>query len=270
MKDQHLFIDGHVHFYGPEHVQAGLSAASRNFRSLASSAGLLVDYGLLLLADPKMAPGFSWVDRLSQRHSGDSLSETWQIVSKPDDDLLHLAKSNELPLAIFGGRQLISAENLEVLIFPSAAAGEDGQPADQLVARAAERDGLAILPWGVGKWLGQRGKTVSIILDRNHSVPITVGDNGGRPRIWRRVRILKDARTAGLSDIAGTDPLPLPGEELRIGTFGVSSSSTVDQNWTAGDFVNLLRAGQFQRFGQLMPFKDFVAKQMALRMVGKS
>jgi hypothetical protein len=64
MSNNQLLIDGHVHFYRPEHVEIALSAASGNFRSAAGTMGLTVGYGLLLVADSRAARGFDWATRL--------------------------------------------------------------------------------------------------------------------------------------------------------------------------------------------------------------
>ncbi|MBU2677973.1 MAG: hypothetical protein KJP16_12920 [Gammaproteobacteria bacterium] len=270
MKDHRLIVDGHVHFYEPGHVQTALSAASANFRSTARSSGIGVDYGLLMLADPGASPGFKWATRLPYADSPEDLSDKWQVVSNPDDSVLHVAKVGALPIAILAGRQVISSENLEVLIFPPGGIGKEMLPVTELVGQAAQRRALVIIPWGVGKWFGKRGQIVSSILSDSVDGQVLVGDNGGRPRIWNRVRLLEDARARGIPNIAGTDPLPVPGEERRVGTFGVSVSAAVSHEWTTEDFLTVLRKEISVPFGRQMSATGFIRKQLALRIKKRS
>lgn len=262
MIDRQLFIDGHVHLYRPEDVEETLSMASRNFINCANAEGVAAHYGLLLLADPPALPGFEWI---TQRLSHEAAScETWEIVARSDRHVLHTRKANSLPIAIIAGRQITSSEGLEILIFPRTAAGDENSPIQKLVERAISENGLVILPWGVGKWFGRRGQLIDQILgDREHA-RVLVGDNGGRPRFWKRVRILDKARARGVFDIAGTDPLP--GEWDRVGTFGIHVAAPVDHSWATTDFVDLLSEKGMRHFGQLASLSDFLKQQIAAQL----
>src|SRR5690606_9902142 len=97
-----------------------------------------------------------------------------------------------------------------------------GLPVADIVERIRAAGGLAILAWGAGKWLGDRGRVVDDVIARESGrTDVMLADNGGRPRLWPRVPQFETAAEHGLRVLAGTDPLPLRGEERRIGSYGV-------------------------------------------------
>lgn len=264
MKVPRLFVDGHVHIYSAEQATEALDAASGNFYAAAQLADTVAGYGLLLLADPKNAPAFDWLCGLPAALAG-QVPEAWSIVSRPDEHTIHLTKAGMLPLAILAGRQVISAENLEVLVFPRTVAGRDGGTLQSLVTSAISANGLAILPWGVGKWLGARGRLVRNILATITDDRLTVGDNGGRPSFWHKAAILQEANEKGITNIPGSDPLPVVGEIGRIGSFGGGLAVAVDALWSSVQFIDLLSGADLTPYGNPIGFTDFVAKQAALR-----
>jgi hypothetical protein len=55
--------------------------------------------------------------------------------------------------------------------------------------------------------------------ERGQSTRFFLGDNGGRPRVWT-VPQFELAKQLGIRILRGTDPLPIKGDERRIGSFG--------------------------------------------------
>lgn len=259
-------MDGHVHIYERDWVTVVLDAANANFRRAARTAGKEPGYGLLLLADPRSLPAFDWLGELPAKNSGSGPRPGgWSVATRPDEYTIHLVSEAGVPIAVISGRQIISSENLEVLVFPRSVGGQEFDDARSLVCRALAANGLAILPWGVGKWLGSRGRLIREILDSGPGRRLTVSDNGGRPAIWRHVGLLRQARTQGIANIAGSDPFPVRGEIERIGSYGVHLPAAVDSSWTSEQFLDLLCNEALECYGKQLGIADFIAKQTALR-----
>ena len=266
MRNTTLFVDGHVHLHRPEDTKELLKQSSENFRRAAAATGQSADYGLLMLADPRNVPGFDWLRALPDADPDGPAPEDWSVVGRPDETTLHVRKAGEMPLAILGGRQVISGENLEILVFPGQTVPRDGDRTQDILGHAKSAGGIAILAWGVGKWLGGRARIVRDALET--AAPggsIAVGDNGGRPALWRRISLLSEATSAGFVNIAGTDPLPLEGEIARVGSFGVWLEGTPDKGWGYREFRQLLTTANLHRYGPLLGPLAFFWKQLALR-----
>jgi hypothetical protein len=265
MNDGSLFVDGHVHLYQRGDVQDMFSAVSENFARAANRARTSVSYGILLLADPQSIDGFHWCSQLS-RLDGSKQSTGWKIVSKPDNHTLHVSKKGCIPLAVLGGHQAITEEGLEVLIFPKKVETDERQPTRSLITRTIEAGGLAILPWGAGKWLGRRGKLIEQVIGDTAPGQLAIADNGGRPRVWRTVSILATARQRRFQIMSGTDPLPIPGELQRVGSYGFSLTGSMDSSWNSSDIISALCTRELRPYGRLLPLWDFLRKQVALRV----
>ena len=48
---------------------------------------------------------------------------------------------------------------------------------------------------------------------------VVLGDNGGRPWFWTSVPQFDLAAELGMRVLPGSDPLPVPGDEARIGSY---------------------------------------------------
>ena len=224
------------------------------------------------MADPAGVPGFEWLCTLPASAASGRGEPRWHRLSQPDASTVHLCDGQRgddaLPIAVVGGNQIVSAENLEILAFPADVDGGDcgqGEPIGEVVARVQARGGLVILPWGVGKWLGTRAAVMERLLRDADPGSVAVGDNGGRPGAWRRVGLLREAASSGFVNIAGTDPLPVAGEVDRVGSFGVRTQATPDETWGFGAFRQALLGGRLLPFGSLLGPVDFLRKQLALR-----
>jgi hypothetical protein len=140
-------------------------------------------------------------------------------------------------LFIIAGRQIATSERLEVSCLTVDANIPDGITLADAVVRVREAGGVAAIPWGVGKWLGARGKIVREILGRNPDV--LAGDSSLRPLFWPEPVF---RATAGRV-VAGSDPLPAPGEEKQVGGYSTIFDAPFDENDPAGSVRAALRTG---------------------------
>jgi hypothetical protein len=188
-----LLIDGHVHVHDCYNEATFLTAAHANLSR--HGEGLPT----LLLAEAHGAHVFArW--QLGRA--------TWNVTRTEDSSALILGGK----LLVIAGRQIVTAERIEVLAQLTSESFEDGCPLDETITRAQASGALVVLPWGVGKWLGPRGRRVARAA-AEHSV--LLGDNAGRPLGWPRPALFRRYPV-----LPGSDPLPMKSQECIVGTFG--------------------------------------------------
>ncbi len=171
-------------------------------------------------------------------------------------------------LTIIAGRQIVTAEGIEVLALATTAKIEDGLSLATTTLAAAEQKAIVVLPWGAGKWLGSRGSLVDRMLDGGaHAV--FAGDNGGRPSFWPEPAAFRAARANGRPLLSGTDPLPLPGEEQRVGSFGFWLREALPADSPSRSLRERLLSATVDAvfpFGRPQRTLQFVKSQVQLRM----
>ncbi len=251
-----LLIDFHVHFYPVFDPKGFLDDAARNLLRAAGgdrreTTGVLVllessgtaDLIRVLEKDP---PG-----RGTLRTTAEPGSFRWETA--------------ELRLFLIPGRQVNTAERLEMASIGSPAPIEEGLSLRETVRSIRAAGGIPVLPWGAGKWSGERGRILRRFLEQEEE-PVFPGDNGGRPIGWPTPSVFRDARRNRIPLLPGSDPLPLPGEERRVGSFGGRISGRLSDATPAADLKNLLlehpAAGVFGR--RISPW-TFLRLQIRLR-----
>ncbi|MFO0452329.1 MAG: hypothetical protein ACK52I_27350 [Pseudomonadota bacterium] len=207
-----VLADAHVHLHDCADPAVLLEAAARNFRTHAPRERWT---GALLLAE---TAGRSWFDEV--RRANGAVAGPWRVERGSDEDTL-VAACGRARLAIVAGCQGVAAERVEVLALLTRERIPDGLTLDATIAAALGSGGIAVLPWGVGKWLGARGRRVIAALESWAGQPVYAGDNASRPWPWPEPAAFEVARRAGRAVLPGTDPLPLRGAERRVGSYGV-------------------------------------------------
>jgi hypothetical protein len=170
-------------------------------------------------------------------------------------------------LTLIAGRQLVTQERLEVLALGTTARLADGEPIETTLAAVRDSGAAAVLPWGVGKWLGTRGAVVARVLADPEWQHVFLGDNGNRLELGPDPAPFTAARRGGRAVLPGSDPLPLPGEEARVGGYGFAVDVALDPLRPAAALLSLLRSGAaFVVFGRREPLSRFVGNQLALKL----
>jgi hypothetical protein len=251
-----LHVDAHVHVYPCMSIAATLDAAARHLVD-GHAPPEETPLGVLLVADPENVHGW-------ERLADSAGTGRWRRL-QADGSVATFGRGGRDELAAVRGQQLVSREGLEVLGTGCRERIPSGLPLQELVARIRAAGGLAILAWGVGKWLGRRGRIVDGVIAREAGRgDVMLADNAGRPRLWSRVPQFEAAAERGMRVLAGTDPLPLPGEERRIGSYGFRVRVPVARNAA----VQALGAALARRdvpieiVGRRVAARDFVARQL--------
>ena len=169
------------------------------------------------------------------------------------------AKDARTDLSFIVGRQVVSAEGLEILLIGSRDQSLEGVRADKVIATGLDRGAAVCLPWGFGKWIGERRHLASELHARL-SQQIVLGDITNRPGVWpepifRNRRILR-----------GSDNLPLQGSSDGVGLFGsiITPDNPVDQ---AEQVVAMLRdlSVALQPFGKRKATVASIREQVRFR-----
>ena len=214
-----VLIDGHVHYYSCFDPAVFLRSAARNFARHGNPG----TQKLLCLTES--APDH-WFESLAGQLDNE-LVDGWWVRSTQESNSLQLVHNDGEQLLLIAGHQVVSDDDLEVLTIGVRDKLADGQPTAALVKETIAHGGVPVLPWGFGKWLGNRGRIVEALV-QEFGDALLLGDNGGRLRIGARPPLLDAVLGRGQSLFSGSDPLPMAGQEHRVGSFGIRLSQSLD------------------------------------------
>jgi len=208
-----VFVDAHVHIYPPVGLESVFAAVLDNVREPPRRS-------VLVLADPGGVDGFGRLRALGNRESRPSVLPGWTVQSTGSDQV-GFRHDDGSSIVFLNGRQLVTAEGLEVLAVGADNSLRDNLSLSRTLGAVRARGGLSAIAWGVGKWLGRRGRLVSeAVRAEAGSSDVVLGDNGGRPWWWARVPQFDLAAEVGMRILPGSDPLPIRGDEKRIASYG--------------------------------------------------
>lgn len=266
-----IFVDGHVHIYNCFALPELLDSAHRNFSEVAQRSGAGPGFtGVLMLTETRTDHWFQQMVPPSGNNSGEPSPNTipWTISLLPDKRSLLAIRDTGETLYLIAGRQIVTAEGLEVLALATDRLFDDGKPIVELLATIREQGAIPVIPWAVGKWLGKRGKILSDVLDMAQGKDLFLGDNGGRPLFWKNISHFRQARAMGMPVLPGSDPLPFTSEASRIGSFGFQLKGMISDKQPATDISELIRKNEtdIHTFGSLDTPLHFLINQARLRM----
>ena len=211
MKTIRIHLDAHAHLYPFHDVPRLLLAALDQMPRIAPS-----DLRVLCLAERSDCSFFQSLAQDELRLPGDR----WRIAAW---DPAGGVKIRHLPdhrdLWILAGRQIVSAERIEICSLFSDEPIADGQPAREIVRAILAAGGLPALDWAPGKWLFGRGPLVRQLVSEFPPPQLVLVDTSLRPLGCPPPRLYDAARRRGRAVLAGSDPLPFSGEEDLAGSY---------------------------------------------------
>jgi hypothetical protein len=244
-------VDWHVHAHQPGDMGAVLDSAAAAFTRVTQAP-----VGVLMLAQmPGQDVFVEFADRGAPGWTVQATEEAESVV----------ATRGDARIVVVAGHQLLTAERLEILAYGTRSRPPEGLPADAMLRDLADRDVLAVLPWGVGKWLGSRGAVVGSLVRRLPPQALALGDNAARPVLWPAPGAFREAARRGIAVLPGTDTLP--GAPPAAGQFGnlvpgaVSLARPVEALRRA-----VARPAALTRYGTLASPVTFLRDQAMLRL----
>lgn len=258
MTAERFHLDAHVHVHAEHASDALFDAASNNFASKA--------------ADPDLPHVLALTQTARARSHGMPgpifATSTWSSTTLEAGASARYDHPTGRSLFVIAGHQIITRERIEVLALACTAAPDEGHTADETVAAVQRAGGIAVLPWGFGKWMGARGKIVSTLIEAARPAGLCLGENAGRPIGWPRPTQFKRAASKALPILPGTDPLALPGHLRRPASFGCTIDRPFDSDRPAASLKAALAdlRTQPQAFGRRCSPLRFALDQSALRI----
>jgi len=273
-KKINYWLDAHVHLYACYSLTRLFDCAHQNLSSQSTQLNGESDVYVLFLVNAEHENARQKLNAYTANQSS-----PWQFEWH---DNAVLVSRDEKRLWCVLGQQLVTQEGLEVLsVGESQYAYSPRYSIADLLEQSSQS--LVLLPWGVGKWLGNRGKLIHELSHKN-----SYNDNkklnqffSDIPSRSKGLRALLGghALLSGANDkqrlINGTDPLPIAGEECSVGSFG--SRICVDQQSDLGptdpNIINSLLASlkqnkdsSIKQFGKHQNIISTVIKQLKIRL----
>jgi hypothetical protein len=201
----------------------------------------------------------------SSRYSLDAGGWTLSITGESES---LIARCGERRLFLIGGRQIACQEGLEVLALGTRASFVDKRPIREVLRETAGLGLPHVIPWGAGKWFFGRGRLLSELLATHKSPLFFLGDEGGRPGLWRYPGHFREGAQIGVRDLPGTDPLPFPHEVSKVGRMGFCAEINLNISTPWGSMMNALRDRyvKLNRFARLEPPLRFLRNQIAMQL----
>lgn len=263
-----VLVDCHTHFHGLYDDVRFLDSAARNLQRGAAQLGANGSSpGCLVMTESTGSADFSHFSRIA---AGGGRRPPWTFRPTEEDTSLIACHEDGRRLALIAGRQIATAEGLEVLTMPSSLGPEDGLPVRDVIRKAAAERALAVIPWGFGKWwLGRRRALLGLLEDQDDFL---LADSGCRLRGSLQPGLLAVAAAKSLPILAGSDPLPLPGHETRAGSYGCAVEGPLDwdepASWLLMRLTTLTTSPP--RFGQLQRLGPFFWSQLRMQVKKRS
>jgi hypothetical protein len=238
-----ILADAHVHIYGCFSLAKFLESAFENFQRQAQASAACGNFDALLFLTETAADNWFHVLR-NQRTARPSTRvadpPTWVFTVTREDCSLRAQGPDGQRLVLIAGRQVVTAERLEVLALCTSDFFSDGPTLSQVMNSVRSANGIPVIPWGAGKWVGKRGEILTEFLQEQKPGDIFLGDNSGRPIFWRNPHHFKLAQAKGIRILPGSDPLPFPSECKRAGSFGFAIDGTLGWDRPAADIKDML------------------------------
>lgn len=196
----------------------------------------------------------------------------WSCRLTEEQCSLYIENNSGNKLYIVAGRKIISSENLEVLALATNNTHfSDGLPLADIIKTILSDGSIPLIPWAVGKWLGNRGQVLDKIIANFDPHQYFLCDNSNRPFFWPRPRQFKVVEAHGGRILSGSDPLHFCSEIDKVGSFGCWVERPFDQNFPAKTLKSILNdpSIELHLYGKLEKPIPFFRNQIYMQLLKK-
>lgn len=258
-------MDAHVHIHGRYRLSGFFDSATSNFRNAARSAGQGWPCdAALLLAETSEANAYGTLRRIvgsARRGIGQ-----WTVESTRESAAIIVRNRHGEQLFVIAGRQITTAENLEVLALATDHRFADGLPVRTTLAAVIQSDAIPVIPWGFGKWTGQRGRLVAKLIEEVGKLPFYLGDTSHRLGLAPAPGEFTIGAEKGIKILPGTDPLPFASQASRPGRYGFRVQGSLSADKPATDLKRLVSIRDLSPYGETERLIQFGLNQLAMQL----
>lgn len=262
-------VDAHVHIH--EHFQLNrlFLISLQNFRKALNQYQIHEPFESFLLLTESV--GTNQFERLARMVDAESFDD-FSVSATSEGATIRITTGGGQRLYIVAGRQIVTAEKLEILALGHDEEYPDGRPLHYALKDLEESGCLRVLPWGAGKWLGRRGKIIESLVSSWDGGSLFLGDNANRPKFWSLPAVFEQAASRGIYNLPGSDPLPFPGLEKKAGSFGFMLRGQINSETPFQSLVSHV-AGHppsFTAFGNAECLRPFMKNQISMQIAKRS
>ena len=257
-----IVIDYHAHLYPCYDINTALEGAISRLSSHTRGSELTtLAIGLCERFD---------CDFFNQLESNpSSIIPQWNIESLVPKRVIRLSsKKHNTPLLLFAGRQIVTAERLELLCLGVDAKISEKIPFRDAVSEVKDAGGIPVMNWALGKWMFSRKPIVQQLLDEYSPQELLIGDTSLRPRTTITPSIMKKALNSGFKLIAGSDPLPMPEETSLLGSYGLRVEVDDIDNYSSL-LEQTINSSQRQVVGTRSSLTEVAIRNFRLKTLGQ-
>ncbi len=172
-------------------------------------------------------------------------------------------------VVLLEGWQYRTVEGLEVLGLATSDRIPTGLEVREAMEAIAGAGGIAVLPWAFGKWWPRtRRRAIRELLEAGRDPSWFLGDTALRPGRAPPPHPFRLALRPGWPVLPGSDPLPLPGQDRKVGRYGFSLPGGLDRDRPRAGVAEALRGlrSSPQAIGRRDGIVDALAQQLRMRM----
>jgi hypothetical protein len=264
-----IIIDAHIHIHDCFNLGKFFDFAETNFKQQAKKINSNSFSGVLCLTEISGVDVFNKLRNIAGKKENIG---SWNVGFTKEENSLALTKDN-FTIFIIAGRQIVTEKKLEVLAIGLKKDFQDGKPAEEVIKHVVEFGAIPIIPWGFGKWFSPRKQILEKIVLQKKSYPIFLGDNGNRPWIFKKSKLIKLAfENNNILDLPGSDPLPFNREVKKPGSFGFYIEDVINQDKPFDNIYKIITTTkkQFKTYGKLESLFYFVKNQVAMQLVKRN
>jgi hypothetical protein len=246
-----IVADGHLHLYPCYRLERALYCLAENLSGLAAAAHKATSsVKVAFLAE-------RWDCRVfASLRDGSLRVDGWQTSPARDGgNVLVMQSDRGDSFYLAAGRQIVALERLEVLALMTDAEIKDGLSVEKAIEAVRTAGGAPVLNWAPGKWFFGRGRAVRGLLQRAEPGSLLLCDTSLRFAPWPEPDLMRLAARRGFAILAGSDPLPFPGQEKHAGAYGFVCDAPFDDASPVASLRRMLNEsrGLIRRAGRRRP-----------------